>query len=224
MAQKQEVLPMIFEATNSANDDFILSLCNIEAYNSITGKKLWPNNRLLILGEPSSGKSHLAKIWSDRASAISFNGSLECLYQNTSDAIIAENIDMLSNEADLFHLINYCMQEGRALLMTARTLPSFKLRDLTSRLNATQKVLIKAPDDELVMILLRKYFTDNQIYLDNEVFEYIGNRIERSFAAIADLVKSLNTASLKQQRAITIPFVKSIIENNNTTSNPYSSL
>ncbi len=216
MILKQEVLPIAFENNNSSDDEFVVSLCNIEAYNAVTNPKLWPSNRLIILGESGSGKSHLAKIWSDKISARSFKEPFEQLYYNISSAIIVEDIDTLNNELEFFHLVNYCMQEGISLLMTARVLPNFKLRDLNSRLNATNKVLIKTPDDELIMILLRKYFIDNQIYVDREVFDYISSRIDRSFSKIADFVNLLNLMSLKHKRAITIPFVKGILENSNS--------
>lgn len=210
-AARQAILPMHFEDTSLKGDGgFIVSLCNQSAYEAICKQKLWPDNRLLILGEAGSGKSHLAKIWIDRVGAQVFKAPFEKLYQDTCSAIIAEDVDSLA-EKELFHLINYCVQERITLLMTARTMPAPKLQDLKSRLNATHKILIKAPDDELVKILLHKYFVANQINVDPEVFDYLSTRIERSFAAIRHFSEQLNTASLEQKRAITVPFVRSIL-------------
>lgn len=208
---KQEILPMTFEDQNASNDDFIVSLCNTESYNAISNQKLWPSNRLLILGEAGSGKSHLARIWADRIGAQVFNEHFKQLYDGEHSAILAEDIDTLLQEEELFHLINYCGEQRLALLMTAKCMPNPKLRDLKSRLNATHKILIKSPDDELVKILLHKYFTTNQIKVDPEVFEYLSLRIERSFSAIARFAKLLDTMSLEQKRAITIPFVRRIL-------------
>lgn len=210
---KQEILPMALEEQTIRADDFIVSLCNVDAYNAVTNQKLWPNNRLLILGEARSGKTHIARIWSKKVAAQVFNEQFEQLYNDAHhSAVLAEDIDLLASEDELFHLINYCSQEGIALLMTARSMPSSALRDLKSRLNATHKILIKAPDDELLKILLYKYFSTNQIKVDLEVFEYISTRIERSFEAIEELAKLLNLMSLEQKRAITIPFVRDVLE------------
>ncbi|MDF3047515.1 MAG: chromosomal replication initiator proteinDnaA like protein [Candidatus Midichloriaceae bacterium] len=208
---KQEILPIAINDANLGEDDFVVSLCNIEAYNALTKQSIWPDNRLLILGEEGAGKTHLAQIWAKKTKAMCFQEPFEQLYHSASSAIIAEDIENLS-ERELFHLINYCTQERKSLLMTAKVLPNFKLRDLKSRINATAKILIRAPDDELVEILMHKYFSLHQVKVDQEVFEFITRRVDRSFAAITQLTAALNEASLKEKRAITIPFVKEVLD------------
>ncbi len=208
---RQEILAMPFEDGSSGQDNFIVSLCNINAYNAIIKQKLWPNNRILILGEAGSGKSHLAKIWAQKIGAKFFKEPFERLYDISCTAAIVEDVDTLDKDDELFHLINYCSEQRIDLMMTARCMPKSELQDLRSRLNATHKILIKSPDDELVKILLYKYFSINQIHVDADVFDYIRSRIERSFSAITHFAELFNTMSLKQKRPITIPFVKSIL-------------
>ncbi|MCE2992049.1 MAG: hypothetical protein LW825_03910 [Candidatus Jidaibacter sp.] len=211
---KQEILPIAINDANLGEDNFVVSMCNIDAYNALTKQSIWPENRLLILGEEGSGKTHLAKIWAKKAGARYFQEPFEHLYHSASSTVIAEDIENLS-EQELFHLINYCAQERISLLMTARVLPNFKLRDLQSRINATGKMLIRAPDDELVEILMRKYFYLNQVKVDQEVFDFIIRRVDRSFTAITKLTAALNVASLKEKRAITIPLVKEVLDQSN---------
>lgn len=209
----QITLPLLLENDSSANDDFIVSLCNMEAYRAIINNhQMWPNNRLLLLGEQGSGKSHLAKMWAKETGASLFQAPFQQpLYQQFSNSILIENLDQNFNENEIFHIINYCSTENISLLITARVLPHFSLPDLRSRINATYKVLIKQPDDELILMLLKKYFFNNQILVDHEVLDYLSNRIERSFATVNDITKKIDSASLRHKKPITVPLVKALL-------------
>lgn len=210
----QQLLPFS-DSFNSENPkDFTISLCNLDAYNSIESVNIWPNNRMLIVGEDFSGKTTLAKIWQTKHSA-SFLEQSVSLEEIEASAIIIEDIDLCTNETWLFHLINTCSQNSISLLMTAKQMPKYSLQDLQSRINATFKTVIKSPDDTLIQILLAKYFYEYQILLNQEVIYYISKVIDRSYASIKNIVDEINAYSMRLKKPITIHLVKEFLDSNN---------
>ncbi|MDX1974691.1 MAG: DnaA/Hda family protein [Rickettsiales bacterium] len=198
-------LPADFSPAN-----FVVSSCNHEAHQMLTQPWSWP--ALLLWGESGSGKSHLAHIWAHANQAnivqgqdFSFNPA------SISGPLAVDAIEQITDQAALFHLINYMKEQGYPLLLTARvpaaTLP-FDLADLTSRLRAMQAVSIATPDDAALAAVLRKQFADRQLKVANEVIEYLVARSERSFSAILDAVEKIDRQALAAKREITIPFIK----------------
>jgi chromosomal replication initiation ATPase DnaA len=101
------------------------------------------------------------------------------------------------------------------MLLTARGPVSvwpLALPDLASRLRAAPAVAIGAPDDALLGALLVKLFGDRQLVVSGELIRYMLAHMERSFAAARALVAALDARSLAQQRAITIPLVRTVLE------------
>lgn len=193
-------------------EDYIVSCCNVEPYKLVQNHAIWPFGRLLIIGEEGSGKTHLCNIWKSIVSAVELkDGDSYQKYKSSKQGFILENIDTIKNEDYLFHLINFCQNQSQYLLMTAQTLPSFELVDLKSRINASQKVMIKQPDEALLHIVLNKYLIDRQLVVPQEVCDYVLLRAERSFAFIKTFVEQIDFLSLKEKRNITIPLVKKVL-------------
>ncbi len=194
--------------------DYIVSLCNVEAYKAIKGEVVWPNNQLLIIGDECSGKTHLANIWQERVGGVLLqDGEDFSKFINKTSAFILEDVESIRTEEYLFHLINFTRNNSFSLLLTARILPDFLLSDLKSRINAMHKILIKQPDEEMLKILLLKQFSDRQLRIGNDVVDFILSRTERSFDFIAKLVHMIDQMSLIEKRNITIPMVKKVMEN-----------
>jgi chromosomal replication initiation ATPase DnaA len=189
----------IFLEPEYTSEDFIVTNSNIEAFRSLSNTHLWPENRMLILGEEGSGKTHLA-------------GIFQYLYSNS---LVCENIESIEDEEYLFHLINSSKTMNCSLLLTAATLPRFRLKDLQSRINATHKVLIKPADDYLLRIILSKHFADRQLPVKEEIIDYILSHAGRSYKTIKQTVNSIDKLSLAAKRNITIPLVKSILSGDN---------
>jgi chromosomal replication initiation ATPase DnaA len=197
---------------NYLTNDYIVSLCNVEAYKAIQGDVAWPNNQLLIIGDESSGKTHLTKIWQERVNGkILTDNENFSQYANRYSAYILEDIESLKTEEYLFHLINFARNNSFSLLLTSQILPNFLLADLRSRINAMHKILIRKPDDEMLRILLLKQFSDRQLRITPEVIDYIISRAERSFEFIAKLVTLIDQMSLIEKKNITIPMVKKVL-------------
>lgn len=194
-------------------DDFIIDQSNKSAYDTIQNDYLWPDNRMLLLGENGSGKTHLANIWASLYDADIIdlrNAKPEIRDQN----IVLDNIDCIEDERELFHAINMAQQKGIKMLMTSSYLPHYKLADLNSRINSLYKITITSPSLELLKIILLKSFFDRQLKVANEVLDYILNRMKRSFKYLKCLVEKLDSISAEEKRNITIPLVRKIIVEN----------
>ena len=56
-------------------------------------------------------------------------------------------------EIDLLNIINFTTEQSIPLLMTANEYPYFEIKDLSSRIKATYKVILKNPDISLLKLL-----------------------------------------------------------------------
>jgi chromosomal replication initiation ATPase DnaA len=116
----------------------------------------------------------------------------------------------------MFHLHNYLRNTGGTLLMTADTPPNrwqVTLPDLASRMQATHIGQIASPDDALLSALIMKLFADRQIMPKPELVTYLTTRIERSFAAAAEIVARLDAAALAQGRKINTALARDLLDN-----------
>ena len=122
-------------------------------------------------------------------------------------ALVLEDLEPAGlDERALFHLLNLAREEGVYLLITARTAPAafpVTIRDLASRLRAVPAVTLAAPDDTLLRALIVKLAADRQLTVDEALVNYLGNRIERSFAAARAAVARLDEEALRRQRPVT---------------------
>jgi chromosomal replication initiation ATPase DnaA len=86
------------------------------------------------------------------------------------------------------------------------------LADLQSRLLAAPAVAVGAPDEQLMAVVMAKLFSDRQIYVTQDVVQFILLRSERSFAALRALVEALDRAALAQKRRVTVPLVREVMQ------------
>ena len=209
---QQLILPIISDKDSYNTSDFIVAYSNLEAYRAITTNITWPQNRLLIIGENGSGKTHLTKIWQQKHCAQYINLPTNFnMYSNTT-CFILENIEHY-HELDILRAINLAFENNYKLLLTCSYYNHFWLQDLKSRLNATYKVLIKNPDEYLTQILVSKMLHDKQIKVNKEILEYVAFRIKRSFFYIKTFVEYLARISLEQKRAINMVLIKEVMNN-----------
>ena len=103
---------------------------------------------------------------------------------------------------------------GVHMLMTAETPPQewpFVLPDLKSRLLAAPAVAVGSPDDALMAVVLTKLFSDRQIFVPQDVIQFILPRIERSFLALRQIVDKIDRRALSEKRPVTIPLVRELL-------------
>jgi chromosomal replication initiation ATPase DnaA len=206
----------------SRREDLIVGAANANALAWIDRWPDWPAPGLVLHGPAGSGKSHLARIWSERAAArrapadldpaaLLRDGARALLIEDAPDWIAARGPD---GERALFHVHNLVQQQGGSLLLTAREPASrwgVSLADLRSRLNALPSVGLSAPDDAMLAAVLAKLFADRQVPPDAEVLRYIVARVERSFEVLAPIVDAIDRAALAAKRPVTLPFARMVL-------------
>ena len=190
-------------------EDFFVSSANAQAFAMVSAPDSWPDGKLVIAGPAASGKSHLARIFAAQSGATLVSAAdLATGDLPEGRAVVVEDMEQLPPEAEeaMFHLHNRLRNAGGRLLMTAREAPSrwdLALRDLASRMQAATVVEIDDPDDALLQAVIMKLFMDRQLLPAPTLAQYLAPRIERSFAAAADIVARLDAQALSEARPIT---------------------
>jgi len=201
-------------------EDFIVTPANAEAVALIDRWPDWPHPVVAIIGPEGSGKSHLAAVWcrvakAKRMAAEALSAAhLQALAGGGALAI--EDADCGIDEKTLFHALNMARDEGGYLVLTARSAPAswaVGLADLASRLRAAPVARLGPPDDLLLRAVMVKLFADRQLTVDAAVLDYICARMERSLAAAAALVASLDKAALAEGRGITRRLAAEVLAN-----------
>lgn len=202
--------------------DFLVAAPNAEAVAWIDRWPAWPSPALCLYGPAGCGKTHLSRIWAERAQAARLNGA--ALASADLPALAAAGAVALDDaraaagdpkaEELLLHLYNMLKEAGGWLLATAEEPPArwkVKLPDLRSRLLAAPAAAVAQPDDQLLAAVLVKLFADRQIKIGAETVDFLLRRMERSFDAARRLVDTIDREALARRRPATLPFIRQLL-------------
>ena len=191
-------------------EDFLVSDCNIAAVKLVDSWPKWQESAWLLIGPPSSGKTHLARVWQARSGARLLDAKMldtkfiDEVREGTP--LVVEDADSSAyDERALFHLLNLAREKQLFVLLSARGAPSrwtISLPDLASRLKAVPIVEIRAPDDALLRMVMLKHFTDRQLDVDPKVLEFLALHVDRSMQAAAAAVEAVDRLALGTGRKI----------------------
>ena len=89
----------------------------------------------------------------------------------------------------------------------------FSLRDLSSRAESFINVGIELPTDDLLKVIISKYFSEKQIDINPKITDYIIKNIERSYQKVFKLMKEIDDLSLSSGKSININLIKKVLSN-----------
>jgi chromosomal replication initiation ATPase DnaA len=201
----------LHHAESLTRDNFLEGTANAAGLGLVESWPEWPNRIMLLVGPEGSGKSHLAAIWAEQAGARSISAvaltATEVPGALATGALVLEDLKPAEfDERALFHLMNLAREDEAFVLITAREAPSafhIELRDLRSRLRALPTALLLPPGDILLRGLIVKFCADRQLAIDENVVGYLATRMERSYAAVRDVIELLDSEALRLGRPVT---------------------
>ena len=177
---------------NFSYDDFYVSKSNFFAFKLIEKWPRWEKNILNIYGEKFSGKTHLSNIFQHKNNAkkiVAKNLNSDVLKElKLYENIILEDFENNSEEKTLYSLFNLVDQDNKFLIINS-ILPineiKFQLEDLKSRSKNCLFAKINGPDDEVMLALILKNYSDRQIYIEKNLIvprtEFVQNKLEYHF-------------------------------------------
>jgi chromosomal replication initiation ATPase DnaA len=194
---KQLSLPFATDEGYAA-EDFCAAPSNGLARDWLARPERWSNGRLVLWGEAGCGKTHLLRIWAAEHGATVLNGAPLRGLIRPEGPVAIDDADIVVEPRALLHLLNAAAEAGVPVLMTARLPPSrqsIKLADLASRLRAAESVEIRAPEDELLALLLTRLAAERQLALSIPVRNFLLTQLPRTAAALREAVARLDHAT-----------------------------
>ena len=188
--------------------------------------------QLALWGVSGVGKSHLLNAACHAAGACNRTaaylplseliGQSPLLLQGLEnlDVIAVDDIDLLHDHADwqkaLFDLINRARQSQTSIITASVCNPTALdlLADLVSRLVWGPVLRLQMPGDDQLIDALASRSDLLGLTLSEEVVNYLLTRYSRELGALFAALAELDRASLAQQRKLTEPFVKSVMNMN----------
>ena len=200
---------------SAGNESLIFTLCSSDEH------------YIYIWGEEASGRSHLLQALCHQAYQLGESAAFIPLRDDdisepdiltgleTLDLVCIDDLQVIAGntqwEIALFNLFNQVKETGGRLVISARCAPNqtnIKLADLVSRLNWGVVFQIANLRDQDKIEVLQLRAGQLGLELNAEVAEYMLKRSPRDMANLFGLLGKLDTASLTEQRRLTIPFVR----------------
>ncbi|MBW8308505.1 MAG: hypothetical protein K0M45_02505 [Candidatus Paracaedibacteraceae bacterium] len=214
---QQLAIPLPDQLTTDATT-LLIEPANREVWTWLSANPEWPLPQVVVVGPAGSGKSHMARALSLLGGGIllTAEGNHDPLQLvHSFPVIIVDDYDHYKDERWLFHLYNLAKEHQRQVVYFGRTAPAshpFVVNDLASRLRSLPCIEIHEPDDNLFRKLFRKELLKRGMMCGDDILEYIYRRFDRSYGTIHHLVKLIDELTLSQQRPLTLPLLKEVID------------
>ena len=187
---------------------------------------------IYLWGQAASGKSHLLQAVCNLARQHHLNIAYIPLNQHAElspelleglehlSMVCVDDVDCIAGqerwEQALFHLYNRLREQQKSLLMTGTPGPrdlAFQLQDLKSRVSWDLTYHLQALSDKDKINLLQKRANTRNFEISDEVAAYLVKNVKRDLPSLLELLDKFDQATLTEQRKLTIPFVKTLIQN-----------
>lgn len=193
----------------------------------------WANGeleQLYVYGSPGCGRTHLLSAALKVAEA---NNVPACLLPGKElvqmpveilegieqyPLVAVDDVHCLAGEEweeALFHLYNRCRDIGHHMLFSANAKPvdvGIQLADVVSRLNAGPVYKLHSLADQDLIELLQMRAKQRGLLINEDVAAYVIHRGVREPRALLKLLDTLDKSAMIQQRKITKPFIKSVLQ------------
>jgi DnaA family protein len=221
--------------TTKDNADVVSLLQNLSSKNrSPLSNEL---QQIFLWGSEQSGKSHLLQASCYQASKNSKHisylpmksmksyGTQMLTGFDQSDILLIDDLHEVVGTDDesinkewetfFFHLINRARQNQQKLVFSAQTNPrqmNIALPDLASRLIWGAVYQLHGLQDQEMFSALRLRARQRGFEIQERVIDYLYKRYPRRLAYLMDLLEVLDKESLRAGKKITVPFVKSVLD------------
>jgi len=183
-------------------------------------------SEIYVYGLTGQGKTHVLQGVVLKALARDKNAIyIDCIdsfpehlldFINQLSFISLDNVDLISKESQeiFFDLYNRARQAGVVILVSGSSLPAdlTVMKDLKTRLSLAAVYKLEALNDELTMDVLNKQMNDRNLTIDSKIYEYLFKNYSRDLNTLVSAMNQLDKASLQSKKAISIPFVKKVLQ------------
>ena len=199
--------------------DYYVSSNNFSAFKLIDEWPEWPGKWLNIYGAKGSGKTHLSKILENKikksrlVSANKINNNI-IKDLNSLDCLIIEDFNNNIDEKLLYSIFNQSKQlENYVLINSLNSIKNlnFSSKDLKSRINSIVYIGIELPTDDVLKVIITKFFSDKQVNISPKLIEFILNNVERSYQKMFKFIKEVDDLSLSTGKSININLIKKVL-------------
>ena len=186
---------------------------------------------IYLWGQVATGKSHLLQAVCNLASQTAMNVAYLPLSQfaelspemleglENLSMVCIDDIDCIAGKDDweqaLFHLYNRLREQQKPLFMTGSKGPrdiAFNLEDLKSRVSWDLTYHLQPLSDKDKINLLQKRANTRTFEIPEDVAAYLVKNVKRDLPFLLELLDKFDQATLTEKRKLTIPFVKSLIQ------------
>ncbi|MEW5891317.1 MAG: DnaA regulatory inactivator Hda [Pseudomonadota bacterium] len=175
---------------------------------------------IYLWGPPGSGRSHLlraARRAARRPTALVRGAEAgDDLGLAPGGLLIVDDVDRLSGTAQiaLFRAFNSARPIGLALLMSGPVPPlQLALReDLRTRIGAALIYEVKPLTDEDKAAILRQHARARGMRVEDDIIRYLLRHAPRDLPTLMALLDALDRVSLEQQRQVTLPLLREVLQ------------
>jgi len=184
---------------------------------------------VFIAGPAGSGKTHLLLATAAAAGSHSLaylpmrrlaeHAAAAIDAQGVVDLLLVDELESIAGNAAaehaLFALYNRQFDAGGRMLFAAREFPDglgLQLPDLASRLSRCLRFSLTSLNDAQRRDWLAQRAAALGLSLDDAVIDWLFRRVGRDLPGLAALLERLDRESLAEQRRVTVPFLRRVLD------------